>query len=119
MEAKLIRHIPSGKSLPYWDRYEYECIDCGEHFFRGTHTSRTNPYCGKCAREHDKIKVRERNKIKRQMIYEQGKAIARAEIHSELIDEIAQLGGTNMSRDNLFCFACRIKEIAERLEVRK
>lgn len=45
-QAKLVEYIPSGKSLPYWDRYVYECVDCEAHYERGTNNSRINPYCG-------------------------------------------------------------------------
>lgn len=63
-EPKLIKFIPSGKRLPYWDRYEFECVDCGSHYFRGTFNNRTSPYCGECQNKHDRERNAELKKIK-------------------------------------------------------
>lgn len=62
-EAKLIRKIESGKAW-YFDKYEYECIDCGEHFTRGSYTRRIRPYCAECSIRHEREKARQRNKEK-------------------------------------------------------
>lgn len=80
--AKLIKHIPSGKRLPYWDRYEYECIDCGEHFTRATYTSRINPYCAQCYKKHEREKAKE-NKLRKQELHDK-------EIRNKAIDEFAE-----------------------------
>lgn len=68
-EAKLVKYIPSGERLPYWDKYEYECIDCGKHFYRGTCTSRISPYCAECYRKHEKEKAKE-NKLRKQELHD-------------------------------------------------
>lgn len=62
-EAKLIRYIPSNKGK-CWDRYIFECIDCGKNYSRGTYTSRTNPYCGECARKHERERQKEQSAIR-------------------------------------------------------
>lgn len=43
----------------------------------------------------------------------------RAEIHSELMLEMAELNGVKMNEKNLMTFAYRIKQIAEKLEGQK
>ena len=68
-QAKLVKHIPSGKVLPYWDKYEYECIDCGKHFYRGTCTSRINPYCAQCYKTHERQKAQE-NRLRKQGLHD-------------------------------------------------
>lgn len=67
MDAKLVRVIEAspGRSW-YFREYEYECIRCGEHFFRHTCNDRINPYCGKCCRENERIKARVRAEQKKQ-----------------------------------------------------
>ena len=67
MKAKLIRKIPQREGLPYYfRRYEFECIECGEHYIRGRCDKRTTPYCGKCQRKHDYEKQKTRAKEKEQ-----------------------------------------------------
>lgn len=78
-QAKLVEYIPSGKSLPYWDRYVYECVDCGAHYERGTNNSRINPYCGICARKHDAERQKE-NKLKKQAEHD-------AKVRADAIEE--------------------------------
>ena len=57
MRVKLIRKIPARKGLPYWfDEYEFECIECGNHYFRKKCDNRTTPYCCDCSRKHEKEK---------------------------------------------------------------
>lgn len=61
MKAKLIRKIPAREGLPYYfDNYEFECIECGEHYTRKNYSNRTLPYCYKCQKRHDKEKEEER-----------------------------------------------------------
>lgn len=77
MEAKLVRVIeaPPNRSW-YFREYEYECIRCGTHFFRHTCNNRINPYCGKCCRENERIKQRERTERKK---------------HELILDELCQI----------------------------
>ena len=51
--------------------------------------------------------------------YEKGRADVIAEIHTELITEIAMLNATDMSDVNLYTFAVRIKEITDKLKEQK
>ena len=51
-------------------------------------------------------------------IYEKGRADVIAEIHTELITEIAMLNATDMTDTNLYTFAIRIKEITDRLIIK-
>lgn len=37
--------------------YEFECIDCGDHYMRNKYSSRGTPYCGQCWRKHNAIKA--------------------------------------------------------------
>lgn len=67
MEAKLVQKLPKREGVKYSLRaYEYECIDCGEHYFRGQYHSRISPYCWRCQKVHDKEKALERAKRKKQ-----------------------------------------------------
>lgn len=69
MEAKLIRVIePKPDRQWYFREYEYECIRCGEHFFRHTCNDRINPYCSKCRKENDHIKAKARAERKKQKV---------------------------------------------------
>lgn len=69
MDAKLIRVIPEREGRPFYFReYEYECIRCGEHFFRHTCNDRINPYCAKCCRENERIKARVRGAERKKQI---------------------------------------------------
>lgn len=47
-------------------------------------------------------------------IYQQGRADATNEIHTELITEIAMLNATKMTDTDLYAFAVRIKEITDK-----
>lgn len=58
IQAKLVRKIENGGAW-YFDKYELECIECGNHYFSGRYYSRTVPYCNDCKRERD----RKRNEI--------------------------------------------------------
>lgn len=62
-KAKLVRKIESGKAW-YFDDYEYECIDCGEHFTRHRYDRRIRPYCAECSIRHERERARQRNKEK-------------------------------------------------------
>ena len=65
MRAKLIRKLPAGidawgrKKPYYFDKYEFECVDCGEHYYSGHCDSRTVPWCGECYRKHTKERQKE------------------------------------------------------------
>ena len=69
MDAKLVRVIEAkpGRSW-YFREYEYECIRCGEHFFRHTCNDRINPYCAKCFRENERIKARAKRVAQKKQI---------------------------------------------------
>lgn len=82
-EAKMIRHIPSDKRLPYWDKWEFECIDCGKHYFRSAYTRRTSPYCIECNAIHVKERAKE-NKEKRQKLYDK-------KLRNKVIDEYTEV----------------------------
>lgn len=82
-KAKLIKYTPSEVSR-YFDRYEYECIECGEHYFRCTSNARINPYCANCCRKHDRIKARERNKKRDESIYQNAIDDAKEYIHNAI-----------------------------------
>jgi hypothetical protein len=61
MKAKLVREIPQREGLPYYFKtYEYECIECGEHFTRHQYNKRITPYCCKCNAKYEKQKQKER-----------------------------------------------------------
>ena len=64
MSAKLIRIEKNPKGLRYLDTYYFECIDCGEEYFRHKNDSRTSPYCGKCQRKYDNEKQKKRMQAK-------------------------------------------------------
>lgn len=67
MRAKLIRVIPEEEGMPYYFRqYEYECIECGGHFTRHQYNDRIDPYCGPCRNKHERIRQKERRKMKDQ-----------------------------------------------------
>ena len=57
-EAKLVRYIPAEGKRRCFDKYEFECIECGTHYFRSANNSRVLPYCGECQRKHDREKQR-------------------------------------------------------------
>ena len=57
-KAKLINAII--REPFYFSEYEFECINCGTHYTRAAYNSRISPYCGKCSREIDSIKNKER-----------------------------------------------------------
>lgn len=61
-KAKLIRVEPN--KIWYLTTYYFECVDCGQEYFRHRNDNRTNPYCGSCQRKHDVERQRERNKEK-------------------------------------------------------
>lgn len=64
MKAKLIREIPPKNGLPYYFvQYEYECIDCGKHFFRGKCNKNIVPYCLECKERRMKKALTERRDI--------------------------------------------------------
>lgn len=63
--AKLVAYYKSARGH-YWDRFEFECVECGEHYFRGANTKRINPYCGNCSRKHQKERD-ELNKKRKQI----------------------------------------------------
>lgn len=66
MKAKLIRVIEPEKGQPWYLRqYEYECIKCGDLYYRSGYGSHINPYCGKCSYEIEKIRRREQAKTKK------------------------------------------------------
>lgn len=94
-EPKMIRFIPSGKRLPYWDKYEFECVDCGTHYFSGAFNNRTRPYCAECCRKHDrernaelkKAKQKEHDRLLRNQVIDE--VIAKyIEWSYELIDDV-------------------------------
>ena len=65
MKAKLIRQLPLKEGLPWYFReYELECIECGNHYYSGQYTTRTNPYCPECNRKHNSEKAKEARKRK-------------------------------------------------------
>ena len=83
MKAKLIREIPQREGLPYYFKtYEYECIDCGQHYTRKRCDNRINPYCSTCARKHDKEKQKEQRARKEQKIINRVLEQIRCEIDS-------------------------------------
>lgn len=53
LKAKLIRIVPEPEHSNYsFKRYEYECVDCGKHYFRKQNHERISPYCYDCQRKH-------------------------------------------------------------------
>ena len=53
LKAKLIRIVPEPEHSNYsFRRYEYECVDCGKHYFRKQNHERISPYCYDCQRKH-------------------------------------------------------------------
>lgn len=70
MDAKLVRVIKAREGLPhYFDKYEYECIDCGAIYVRNQKSKRIVPYCAKCnakrmrARQEARAVIKDREKI--------------------------------------------------------
>lgn len=70
MQAKLVRVIKAREGLPhYFDRYEYECIECGALYWRNQKSKRIVPYCAKCnakrlrARQEARAVIKERKMI--------------------------------------------------------
>lgn len=82
IQAKLVRKIESGKAW-YFDKYEFECIDCGRHYRNGRFDSRTVPYCNDCKRKHDKERA-EKLKEKRRKAYEK-------DIRDNAIDDFSRM----------------------------
>ena len=81
MRAKLIRKIPAREGLPHWfDEYEFECIDCGAHYFRGRCDSRISPYCCECYKKHEKEKNKEYRENKEKKIINAALRDVKAEI---------------------------------------
>lgn len=86
MKAKLVQEIPQREGLPwYFRKYEFECIDCGEHFFSGKCNKRTNPYCPACHRKYEREKQK----------YYQEKKKQRAinDVLDKIKTEILEIGG--------------------------
>lgn len=109
-KAKLVRHIPSGKRLQYWDKWEYECVDCGSIYSRSANNSRINPYCGMCARKHDAERQKEL-KIKKQQEHD-------AKVKRDTIDEFLQKLKERNYKDWNYATYEIMKEIAEKLKER-
>lgn len=66
MEAKLIRVIEPEKGQSWYLRqYEYECIKCGDLYYRSGYGNHIKPYCGKCSYEIEKIRRRKYARTKR------------------------------------------------------
>jgi hypothetical protein len=61
MRAKLIRKIDAPEGLSYYfDTYEYECIDCGNTYYKHQCNDRISPYCGVCYHKHEAEKSKKR-----------------------------------------------------------
>lgn len=82
-QAKLVKHTPSGHRLPYWDRYEFECVDCGAIYIRSANTNRINPYCAECSRKHQRERD-EANRKRRQLEHDM-------KVKADAVDEFARL----------------------------
>lgn len=87
MRAKLVKKIPQREGLSYYFReFEFECIDCGAHYFRKRCDARTSPYCSACQRKHDKEKQDERKVRKERELIVSAIDDIRAEIDNALSD---------------------------------
>lgn len=66
MKAKLIRKIDAPEGLShYFDKYEYECIECGAIYYRRQCNDRIIPYCGVCYHKHEAEKTKKRKAEKK------------------------------------------------------
>ena len=101
LRAKLIRVIPQPEGLPYYFRqFEFECIECGEHYFRKKCDERTTPYCCDCHRKHDKEKnARNRALKEQQRINQELKKILDEikEVYDD-VDDVCVKNGLNISK---------------------
>lgn len=95
MKAKLVREIPQREGLPYYFKtYEYECIECGEHYTRHQYNKRITPYCCKCNAKYEKQKQKERVVRHEQKIINM--------VLDQIRSEIASLPTNNVSRKFAF-----------------
>jgi len=85
MKAKMIKYYPNGNVQP-WNKYEYECIDCGSHYYKETYNSRISPYCIECKRKHRT----EDSKINAQKRKAKREADIRADERAKVVDEFVQ-----------------------------
>lgn len=64
IKAKFVRKIENGGAW-YFDKYEFECVDCGTHFYSGRYDCRTSPYCAECKMKHDRKRTQELKLLKK------------------------------------------------------